>query len=67
MTTDKKTEQVKVWMDEDMFAALSRLANAEDRSVSEYIRVELSKMIYGQLARLAGNSEGANRTDSGRN
>lgn len=66
MTGDKKTEQVKVWMPEDLFRDLSRLAHAEDRKLSDFICVALSRMAYGHLARLAENNEGANRPDSGR-
>jgi hypothetical protein len=46
---DKKTEQVKVWMTERLLTDLSRLADANDRKLSDYITVILEHHVYGHL------------------
>lgn len=64
MTTDrpdKKTEQVKVWMDERLFVDLNRLAILDDRKLSEYISVVLSRHVYGHSPRGMAEGEGAVR------
>lgn len=61
MTTDKKTEQVKVWMEEKLFVDLNRLAISEDRKLSEYIGVILSRHVYGHSKRVLEETVGANR------
>lgn len=65
-TTDKKTEQVKVWMDEKLFVDLNRLAIVDDRKLSDFIGVVLSRYVYGHGSRTQEPIEGANRGDSGR-
>lgn len=65
--SDKKTEQIKAWVDEKLFVDLNRLAIADDRSLSEYMYLVLSRHAYGNLARRPENEEGPNRADSGRN
>lgn len=59
----KATEQLPIRMPEALFLALSRLAAAEDRSMSEYCRMVLSLHAFGHAHRLdpAGDSgEGCN-------
>ena len=63
MSGDKKTEQVKVWMDEKLFIDLNRLAIADDRKLSEYIGVVLARHVYGHGSRVAENNDGANRPE----
>ena len=59
MACDKKTESVKTSMSEALLLALTRMANAEDRSVSEYIERVLRFHAFGHAARLAAESEGS--------
>lgn len=66
MSADKKTEQVKVWMDEKLFIDLNRLAVLDDRKLSEYIGVVLGRHVYGHGSRRIESDEGANSPDSGR-
>jgi hypothetical protein len=60
---DKKTENVKVWMDERLFVDLNRLAMLDDRKLSEYIELILRRHCYGQSSRRVPEGEGAERDD----
>lgn len=62
-TTDKKTECVKVWMDEKLFIDLNRLAILDDRKLSDFIGVALSRYVYGHGNRKAIDGEVLNRAD----
>lgn len=64
---DKNTEQVKVWLDEALLLALSKLADRDDRKLSEYIRVVLSHHVYGHASRTDELIAGAKSPDSVRN
>lgn len=46
---EKRTEPVKSSVSERTFVALSKLAAAEDRSLSEYIAVVLSRHCFGNF------------------
>lgn len=66
---EKCTEEIKLRVTPSLLLALSRLANAEDRSLSEYMRMVLSLHCFGYAHRLDearhpcegcnGSSEGA--------
>lgn len=47
MPDDKKTESVKVWLSEPLELALRRLADAEDRKLSDYIAIVLRRHAWG--------------------
>lgn len=63
----KKAEPVKIWMSERLFVDLNRLAIADDRKLSEYIGVILSRHVYGHSTRRTEIVDGANSTETGRN
>lgn len=52
MSSEKSTEQLPLRMPSSLFMALSRLAVAEDRSLSEYCRMVLSLHAFGHAHRL---------------
>lgn len=60
-TNEKKTEAVKVWMDERLFVDLNRLAILDDRKLSEYINVILTRHVYGHGTRPQQEPEGPKR------
>lgn len=64
---DKNNEQVKVWLDSPLLLALSKLADRDDRKLSEYIRVVLTHHVYGHATRADEISAGAKGTEAGRN
>jgi hypothetical protein len=49
---EKCTEQLPLRIGERLLLDLSRLANNEDRSVSEYCRIILERHVYGHARRL---------------
>jgi hypothetical protein len=49
---DKCTEELKLRVTLELMLAIAKLANAEDRSVSEYIRTVLSLHCFGHNRRL---------------
>lgn len=49
---EKCTEQLPLRLSSDLMLALSKLANAEDRSLSEYCRMVLSLHAFGHAYRL---------------
>ncbi len=51
-SSEKSTEQLPLRMPSSLFMALSRLAAAEDRSLSEYCRMVLSLHAFGHAHRL---------------
>lgn len=60
---EKCTEEIKMRVSPSLLLALSRLANAEDRSLSEYVRTVVSLHCFGHAHRLddaAGQREGNN-------
>ena len=62
----KKTEAIKVWLPEPMELELRRLADRDERKLSDYIGMVLRRHVYGHAARHADDAEGAKRGDSGR-
>lgn len=64
MTDDsKKTEGVKVWLSEPLELELRRLADLDDRKLSDYIGLVLRRHVWGQAARCPTEMEGALRRD----
>lgn len=49
---EKCTEQFPLRLPQELYIALSKLANAEDRSLSEYCRMVLSLHAFGYSYRL---------------
>ena len=65
--SDKCTEQLPLRLPQDLYLQLSRLANAEDRSISEYCRMVLSLHAFGHVHRLEHASrscEGCNASSA---
>lgn len=54
---DKCTEELKLRLPESLLLQLSRLAHADDRKLSEYIRFVLSSHVFGHAVRLDDASE----------
>jgi hypothetical protein len=50
--SEKATEQLQLRMPQSLWDALARLAAAEDRSLSEYCRTQLSLHAFGAVQRL---------------
>lgn len=61
MTIDKKTESVKVWLSEPLELELRRLADREDRKLSDYIGTVLKRHVWGHGAAGCDPAEGAIR------
>ena len=49
---EKCTEELKLRVPPSLLLALAKLANAEDRSISEYMRMVLSLHAFGHAHRL---------------
>jgi len=65
---EKCTEEIKLRVSPRLLLALSRLANAEDRSLSEYLRMVASLHCFGHACRLdecSGACEGCNAPSQG--
>lgn len=63
MLAEKKPEELKLRLPPTLLSALSRLADAEDRTLSEYCRMVLSLHAYGHIGRLSASAhrcEGCN-------
>lgn len=61
--SEKCTEEIKLRVSPRLLLALSRLVNAEDRSLSEYLRMVASLHCFGHACRLddcGGTCEGCN-------
>lgn len=63
---EKKTEKLGIWMGPSLLVELTRLADAEDLSVSSYVHRILHRHIYGHGRAGAPSTEGPDRPDSGR-
>jgi metal-responsive CopG/Arc/MetJ family transcriptional regulator len=48
---EKKTERVTVWLPETLAIELMRLAHNDDRKLSEFITLALSRYVYGHSRR----------------
>jgi hypothetical protein len=57
----KRTEVVKVCMDERLFIDLNRLAILDDRKLAEYVYLVLWKHAYGNSARIPAEGEGPDK------
>lgn len=62
----KKTEAIKVWLPEPVELELRRLADRDERKLSDYIGRVLRHHVYGHAARPVDDGERANRGESGR-
>lgn len=68
MPTDnqKHTEHVKVWLNERELVDLSRIANREDRKLSELVRVIVRRFMYGSIGSDCDCGNVPNSSDAGR-
>lgn len=57
----KKSEAIKVWLSEPLELELRRLADRDERKLSDYIGIVLRSHVYGHLARATDDAEGAKR------
>lgn len=57
----KKSEAIKVWLSEPLELELRRLADRDERKLSDYIGILLRRHVWGHLARPTDETEGANR------
>ena len=57
----KRSEVVKVSMDERLFIDLNRLAILDDRKLAEYVYLVLWRHAYGNSARIAADEEGSGK------
>jgi hypothetical protein len=65
MTDDKRSECVKVYVSEPLELELRRLADAEDRKLSDYIAIILRRHVFGHAAPSAADTQGPDRATSG--
>lgn len=63
MVDGKHTEAVKIWLTEQEFNDLARLAACDDRKVSEMCRVMVREYMYGRLRCQDDDVHGAIRAD----
>lgn len=61
MADDKRTECIKVYVSEPLELELRRLADADDRKLSDYIAVVLRRHVFGHLAPSGDDGQGLNR------
>ena len=66
MAAEKKTQDIKVHMSEPLELELRRLADLDNRKLSEYIELTLRRHVFGHLARPFAEEEGSLRGDEGR-
>jgi hypothetical protein len=60
---EKKTERFTVWLSEQLLLDLSRLADADDRKLSEYVEKVLDRHVNGHGRRVRSEEEAASRGD----
>lgn len=56
-STQKCTEELKLRVPEDLQLALMRLAAAEDRSLSDYVRTVLANHAFGHVRKVMADAE----------
>ena len=61
MADDKKTSYVKVWLSEPLELELRRLAEHDERKLSDFVGLILRRYVYGNGARASDELDGANR------
>ena len=60
---EKKTEALRVYVSEGLELELRRLAERDDRSLSEYIAMVLKRHVYGHRACGQPNGEGPDKAE----
>lgn len=63
---DKKSEKLNIWISERLLLDLTKLAAAEDLSLSAYCERELRRHAYGHARAITDPASGADRPESGR-
>lgn len=58
MADAKRSEPIRIYVSEPLELALRRLAEENDRSLSEYIAPVLKKHVYGHIKCACGDGEG---------
>lgn len=61
MTTDKRTEELKVRLSAELKLALMELAADDDRALGEYLYLVLERHAWGHVKRACRKSEGPDR------
>jgi hypothetical protein len=61
MSDDKRSECIKVYVSEPLELELRRLADGEDRKLSDYIAIVLRRHVFGHLAPGMEETQGPNR------
>lgn len=65
-TGDKRSEKLGIWISERLLLDLTKLAAAEDLSLSAYCERELRRHAYGHARALTEDATGPDRPDPGR-
>lgn len=63
---EKKDNPVKTLVGDSLYKELNILADADERSLSEFVERVLSKYVYGNRLRRAPESEGPHRDEQSR-
>lgn len=63
MAEEKKTEQLKIWTSESLLLELSKLADQDDRKLSDYVTRILERHVYGHRRTAESAQEGPIRTE----
>ena len=61
MADDKRTECIKVYVSEPLELELRRLADVDDRKLSDYIAVIFRRHVFGHIAPSLEDGQGPNR------
>lgn len=54
---EKLTEPIKLLVGETLFLDLSRLAALDNRSVADYVRHQMTLLVYGRVQKVRPHSE----------
>jgi len=63
VSDDKRSECLKVYVSEPLELELRRLADGEDRKLSDYIAIVLRWWAFGHAASRPGDVQGPDRPD----
>ena len=59
----KKSEPLRIWVSEPLELELRRLADRDDRKLSDYVELILRRHVFGHLGRLTDTTEGTKRSE----
>lgn len=63
MAEEKKSESLKIWTSESLLLELMKLANEDDRKLSDYVTRILERHVYGHRRPGQSGQEGADRVE----